>query len=149
MESHYYNKIWEVENKYELSIPIHVYSYTKMFFFKYCLQCHCHWVPEGIGGGANLVKMASYQYENYSHSVDKAILQPSYLHSGISNAVKARSLYWEGPCIIIAQRWDQIISHFISKHNSYLYHSVVKLIFKQLYWRRVFYYCFSGGANAS
>ena len=38
-------------------------------------------------------KMSSYQYRK-SHCGDKTILQPSYLHNGISYTGKMTSLYW-------------------------------------------------------
>ena len=39
------------------------------------------------------IKMSSYQYRK-SHCGDKTILQPSYLHNGISYTGKMISLYW-------------------------------------------------------
>ena len=40
--------------------------------------------------------MSSYQYKK-SHSGDKTILRPSYLHNGISYTGKMTSLYWFSP----------------------------------------------------
>ena len=40
--------------------------------------------------------MSSYQYSK-SHCGDKTVLQPSYLHNGISYTGKMTSLYWIGP----------------------------------------------------
>ena len=39
------------------------------------------------------IKMTSHQYRK-SHCCDKTILQPSYLHNGISYTGKTTSLYW-------------------------------------------------------
>ena len=41
------------------------------------------------------IKMKSYQYRK-SHSGDKTIWRPSYLHNGISYTGKMTSLYWIG-----------------------------------------------------
>ena len=45
------------------------------------------------------IKMLSYQYRK-SHWGDKTILQPSYLHNGISYTGKTASLYWISPQVI-------------------------------------------------
>ena len=45
-----------------------------------------------LGGWFN-IKMPSYQYRKF-HCGDKTILQPSYLHNGISYTGKTTSLYW-------------------------------------------------------
>ena len=42
--------------------------------------------------------MPSYQYRK-SHYGEKTILQPSYLHNGISYTGKTVSLYWIGPTV--------------------------------------------------
>ena len=47
------------------------------------------------------IKMSSYQYRK-SYSGDKTILQPSYLHNGVSYTDKTRSLYWIGALV---PRW--------------------------------------------
>ena len=44
------------------------------------------------------IKMSSYQYRK-SHFGDKTILQPFYLHNGISYTGKMISLYWIGPLL--------------------------------------------------
>ena len=43
--------------------------------------------------GADWKKMPSYQYRK-SHYADKTILQPSYLHNGVSFTGKMASFYW-------------------------------------------------------
>ena len=52
-------------------------------------------IPKGLSrsGPWFNIKMSSYQYRK-SHCGDKTILQPSYLHNGISNTGKMTPLYW-------------------------------------------------------
>ena len=45
------------------------------------------------------IKMSSYQNRK-SHCGDKTILQPSYLHNGISYIGKMTSLYWISPLVL-------------------------------------------------
>ena len=56
----------------------------------------CHWllsISSMWPGPWFRIKMPSYQYIR-SHCGDKTILQPSYLHNGISYTAKRTSLYW-------------------------------------------------------
>ena len=60
-------------------------------------------------GGWFNIKMSSYQYRK-SHSGDKTILHPSYLHNGISYTGKMISLYWIRALVPIIMAPNCIIS---------------------------------------
>ena len=52
----------------------------------------CKQMGQKLPGGWSNIKMSSYQHRK-SHSGDKTILRPSYLHNGISYTGKMTSLY--------------------------------------------------------
>ena len=62
-------------------------------------------IDADTGGWIN-IKMTSYQYKK-SHCGDKTILQPSYLHNGISYTGKTTSLYWIG-ALVFYLLWNVI-----------------------------------------
>ena len=95
-------------------------------------------------GAAKLIKMPFYQYGHYFHSGDKVILQPSYLYSWIPSAFMTRFHIKKAPVLPLLSAESKQSVILFQKNNLYLYHSVVKLILKPLFWRRVFYYSYSG-----
>ena len=77
-------------------------SHTNLYVFLQWNILELPQVRQSSPGGWINIKMPSYQYRK-SHSGDKTILWPSYLHNGISYTVKMTSLYWIGAQEIYAR----------------------------------------------
>ena len=75
------------------SALVQVMGWYKVDDLNQCWSTHCLIHIHASPGGRFNIKMTSYQYRK-SHCGDKTILQPSYLHNGISYTGKITSLYW-------------------------------------------------------
>ena len=96
-----------------------------------CIVRHFGWCYSS-GPWFNM-EMLSYQYRK-SHWGDKTILQPSYLHNGISYTGKMTSLYWiraldvpSSPHVILFLEWINIYQKHSNSFNSCIIIEIVQI----------------------